>query len=401
MKNKLPHDWQIVKLGDIAQIVNGTTPSTINDEYWGGDIVWITPKDLGKLEHKEVYSSERLITKDGFNSCNLSLIPRDSILLSTRAPIGYIAINKVELCFNQGCKGIIADKSIDNNYLFYFLFQSKNKLENLGSGATFKELSTEKIKKFEIILPPLFEQKRIADVIETKLQAVERVKKVTNEQLELTESLLDSYISKVYNGKKYNNVRLDKMSLINPTTKGKIPQDSDMRVTFVPMSAVDAAKGEISNEEVRPVSQVRKGYTYFVNNDILFAKITPCMQNGKHAIAKNLKTGIGFGSTEFHIIKPLENVIPEWIHFYLRQKRYLLDAENNMQGAVGQQRLPENYLKETLIPLPSTNEQRIIIEDLKSKDNKIRKIMDNITEQLSFIDALQSSILRQAFKGKL
>jgi type I restriction enzyme S subunit len=194
MKNKLPHNWKIVKLGDIAQIVNGTTPDTSNGEYWGGDIVWITPKDLGKLDGKEVYSSERLITKDGFNSCNLSLIPRDSIVLSTRAPIGYIAMNKVELCFNQGCKSIIASEYVDNNYLFYFLFQSKNELENLGSGATFKELSTEKIKAFEIILPPLSEQKRISDIIETKLQAVEKAKKVANEQLELTKLLFLSYL---------------------------------------------------------------------------------------------------------------------------------------------------------------------------------------------------------------
>jgi type I restriction enzyme S subunit len=257
------------------------------------------------------------------------------------------------------------------------------------------------LKNVEIPLFSLSEQNSIVRIIESKLKSIEKTKKAVNEQLKLIKSLFDSYISKIYDNRKYSNVRLDEISLINPATKGKIPKDDNMQVSFVPMSAVDAVRGEISNEETRPLSQVRKGYTYFENDDILFAKITPCMQNGKHAIAKNFKNGIGFGSTEFHVIKSLENVMPEWIHFYLRQKSYLLGAKNNMQGAVGQKRLPESYLKETIIPLPSVNEQRIIIEDLKSKYNKIRKIMDNINEQLSFIEELPSSILSQVFRGEL
>jgi type I restriction enzyme S subunit len=199
-KDKLPDDWQIIQLGDIAQIVNGATPNTGKDEYWSGEIIWITPKDLGKLGGKEIYSSERLITKEGFNSCNLSLIPTDSIVLSTRAPIGYIAINKVELCFNQGCKGIIANKDIDNSYLYHFLFQSKNDLENLGSGATFKELSTEKLKTFEILLPPLDEQKRIAAIIETKLKSVEKAKQLLNRQLSYIDALPAAILRQAFSG---------------------------------------------------------------------------------------------------------------------------------------------------------------------------------------------------------
>jgi type I restriction enzyme S subunit len=274
-------------------------------------------------------------------------------------------------------------------------------IEKSHGAVGLRHITKVETENLEIVLPPLADQKRIADIIETKLQAIEKAKKAANEQLELIELLFDSYISKTYDKRKYRSVRLDEIALINPAAKAKTYKDDDMQIAFVPMSAVDAAKGEISNEESRPLSRVRKGYTYFENNDILFAKITPCMQNGKHAIAKNLKTDIGFGSTEFHVIKPLENVMPEWIHFYVRQKKYLLDAGNNMQGAVGQQRLPENYLKDTLIPLPSKNEQIIIIKDLKLKNNKIQKIMENVTEQLSFIEVLQSSILRQAFRGEL
>jgi type I restriction enzyme S subunit len=101
------------------------------------------------------------------------------------------------------------------------------------------------------------------------------------------------------------------------------------------------------------------------------------------------------------VIKSLENVMPEWIHFYLRRRNYLLDAEKNMQGSVGQQRLPEDYLKKTEIPLPSIAEQKNIVENLKSKNNKIERIVNSVIEQLSYIDALQSSILNKAFRGEL
>jgi type I restriction enzyme S subunit len=256
----------------------------------------------------------------------------------------------------------------------------------------------EKLLKLQVYFPNLVEQNYIVTTIETKLKAAEKAKQAANEQLKLTELLFDSYISKAYDKIKYRSVRLDEIVLINQTTKGKIPQDNNIDITFVPMAAVNAVKGEIANAETRSLGQVRKGYTYFENDDILFAKITPCMQNGKHAIAKNLKNGIGFGSTEFHVIKPMEDVIPEWIHFYLRRKSYLLDAENSMQGTVGQQRLPEDYLKETIIPLPPIFVQKTIVEKLKVKNKNIRKIIDNTIEQLSYIEALQTSILYQTFR---
>ena len=129
-------------------------------------------------------------------------------------------------------------------------------------------------------------------------------------------------------------VRLGDVCDVNPSTKGKLASyNSDMVVSFLPMEAMEARTGLMKPVD-RKFSEVRKGYTYFENGDILFAKITPCMQNGKHAVARNLTNGIGFGSTEFHVLRPTIGVVPEWIYYIVSRTEFLTEAVNHFQGAV-------------------------------------------------------------------
>ena len=123
-------------------------------------------------------------------------------------------------------------------------------------------------------------------------------------------------------------VRLGDVCEINPSTKGKFASCyENMPVSFLPMEAVKAGTG-VMNPIDRKFAEVRKGYTYFENGDILFAKITPCMQNGKHAIARSLTNGVGFGSTEFHVLRPEKNIIAEWVYYFVSQKEFLRRAKN-------------------------------------------------------------------------
>lgn len=138
-------------------------------------------------------------------------------------------------------------------------------------------------------------------------------------------------------------VKLKDVCTINPK-RPFIKREDTMLTTFVPMSAVDEYTGTISFPETRPFIEVKSGYTYFKENDILFAKITPCMENGKTAIARNLIDNIGFGSTEFHVLRPECRVIPEWIHLFLRRESFRKECEKHFRGAVGQQRVPASFL---------------------------------------------------------
>ncbi len=117
----LPKGWEVKKLGEVCDVINGGTPKTGNTEYWSGNIKWLTPKDMGKLANKYVDDTSKKITTLGLQKSSAKLIPANSVILSTRAPIGHLAINVFEMATNQGCRGIIPGKSISNKYLFYFL----------------------------------------------------------------------------------------------------------------------------------------------------------------------------------------------------------------------------------------------------------------------------------------
>ena len=188
---------------------------------------------------------------------------------------------------------------------------------------------------------------------------------------------------------------------INPPRPRGFSRASDAQTTFVPMAAVDEKTGTIARPEVVPYSKVSQGYTYFEENDVLFAKITPCMQNGKHVIAKNLIDGLGFGTTEFHVIRPNNEVLPDWIHFFIRQPYFLQEATAYFTGAVGQQRVPDEFLSNYTIPLPPIEEQQRIASELKEKMTQVEKLRSSIEKQLDAINALPQVILRKAFAGEM
>ena len=153
LKRDIPVSWETKQIDDVAEIYNGATPSTINELNYGGDIVWITPKDLSDQKQKFVYKGERNISQVGYDSCSTHLLPSNTILMSSRAPIGLLAISKTELCTNQGFKSFAPKSGNIAVYLYYYLQHHIRQIEQLGTGTTFKEVSREDILKFPILKP--------------------------------------------------------------------------------------------------------------------------------------------------------------------------------------------------------------------------------------------------------
>ena len=154
------------KLGEIAEIYNGSTPSTFDSSNYDGDIIWATPKDLSDQNSKYFSQGARNITQKGFDSCSTQIIPANNILMSSRAPIGLFAINTVDCCTNQGFKNIVLDKSIaDVDFMYYFLKYHVKEIEALGSGTTFREVSKTAFEKYEISIPALPIQQKISAIL--------------------------------------------------------------------------------------------------------------------------------------------------------------------------------------------------------------------------------------------
>lgn len=177
--------WKKYKLSDIGVIVGGATPSTTVEKYYGGDIPWLTPKDLSSFNDRYIARGERNITEDGLKSCSAQLLPKGSVLFSSRAPIGYVAIAKNPIATNQGFKSIVPNKDTNSLFLYYLLKHNKANIEAMGSGTTFKEVSGATMKNIEVLLPPLEEQERIAGILgalDDKIECNNRINRNLEEQ---------------------------------------------------------------------------------------------------------------------------------------------------------------------------------------------------------------------------
>ncbi len=191
---------------------------------------------------------------------------------------------------------------------------------------------------------------------------------------------------------------------LNPK-RPRLQRDDNVLTSFVPMQAVDEYEGKITDMETRKYEEVKSGYTYFEENDVLLAKITPSMENGKAAIAKNLIDGFGFGTTEFHVFRPNEGILPAWIYYFVRRQEFRIEAKSHFRGAVGQQRVPDDFLKSYEIPIPfpddlarSLETQRRIVLRLESLLTEVKSARDLQVETLSDVNILFSVFAKQVFE---
>jgi type I restriction enzyme S subunit len=167
------------------------------------------------------------------------------------------------------------------------------------------------------------------------------------------------------------------------------------------MPAVGAGDGRVDLTQTRPFSEVKKGYTPFKEGDVLFAKITPCMENGKIAVAPALANGLGFGSTEFHVLRPYLGISARYLYYFLSRRKFRDEAERNMTGAVGQRRVPTAYLSERCIPIPPAPEQTRIVLKISELFSEIDKGVEYLSSALVQLAAYRYSILKHAFEGSL
>jgi type I restriction enzyme S subunit len=183
-------------------------------------------------------------------------------------------------------------------------------------------------------------------------------------------------------------VKIGDICDLNP----KLPKSHQLtdadEVSFVPMAAVSELSCAVETLSTKRFAEVRKGYTPFQNNDVLFAKITPCMENGKTAIARDLVGGYGFGSTEFHVLRAKDGVLPEWLHFFVRQASFRNEAKRNFTGTGGQQRVPTTFVANTLIPLPPLPEQRRIVDLLTRAEGIVRLRREAAAKAAELIPAI-------------
>ena len=190
------------------------------------------------------------------------------------------------------------------------------------------------------------------------------------------------------------------LCVVNPRTFLE-PIETDCPVSFIPMAAVEARTGQIDLSQVRPYGEVSKGYTRFSEGDVLFAKITPCMENGKIAVARGLTSGHGCGSTEFHVLRPQEGLSRDFLHYFLHQDELRKDAQRNMAGTAGQLRVPAAWLSEATLPLPPLAEQRRIVAAIETQFTRLDASVAALRRAQANLKRYRASVLKDACEGRL
>lgn len=406
----LPANWVWVRLDSVSEIVTGGTPSKNNDEYYGGTFPFVKPADLDQGRHV-VFATEFLSEK-GKNASRV--IPAESTSVCCIGTIGKCGYLEMEATTNQQINSVIP--KIKKLFIYYYCCTEYflNQLLNLASATTISIVNKSKMSGTSLPLPPLAEQQRIIDRIESLFEKLNQAKGLIQEALDSFENRKIAILQKAFSGELTKNWRKDNnigmegweekvisdVCIINPKKIDTKELSDDTIVSFIPMPAVSDILGIIDKPQKRNLGEVKKGYTNFTENDVIFAKITPCMENGKTAIVGELINGIGFGSTEFHVLRCSERINNKYLYHLLRNQSFRDEAKAVMTGAVGQQRVPKSFLENYLIKLPKIEEQTEIVNLLDEIFEKEQNAKD-LYDLISNIGLTKKAILARAFRGEL
>lgn len=193
---------------------------------------------------------------------------------------------------------------------------------------------------------------------------------------------------------------INEVAEVNPRL-GKADIPNDLPVTFVPMSCVGAGNGTVDISHERPYSEVKKGFTPFTEGDVLFAKITPCMENGKVAVVPKLRNGHGFGSTEFHVLRPRTGIDARYLYYFISNKSFRAEAEHHMTGGVGQKRVPTAYIKACTIPVAPLKQQHRIVAEIEKNFSRLDEGVANLKRIKANLKRYKTAVLKAAVEGKL
>ena len=334
--------------------------------------------------------------------------PND-ILLSVRAPVGPTNIANEKCSIGRGLAIVRPTKKLDFEYLLFIMRKFEFDIASSGSGSTFDSIGKDELKKIVFPVPKLkSDQQRIASEIKEKLASVENMRRAALKQKEAVAALQGALLREVFPYKEGDKLpegwkweKIDNIAKVNKIRKKKTAGNPDEATSFVPMDSVDDVTGSITKTLFRPYKELGQSYTYFENGDIIFAKITPCMQNGKCAIVEGMKDSFGFGSSEYIVLTPVKEAYTKWVHYFLRSVEFRNAAEDHFTGSAGQQRVPTDFVQKYPIPVPD-NDSLIISTCNKLDERHLEyfNLQKKSNQQLEAIKALPAAILREVFEFK-
>ncbi len=385
-----------MNLTPIRELVQKTRQ--IDPKKLGVDLfIYVDISSVNK-DTKRILEPQTLLVDDAPSRARKEIKADDVLVATVRPNLNGVAIVPPQYDSQIASTGFCVlrsdTKQLDPNYLFYFTQTGYfiSHLTELSTGAGYPAVSDEDILDTRIPLPPLDEQKRIASL----LARADRLRGLRRAARELGQSLLQSVFLEMFgkpeeNPKGFDVFELGEIVEINPP--GRAKAKAEQPTSFLPMTLVQPGNVFSDMLDVKKFSDISTGYTYFEENDVLFAKITPCMENGNIVIAKNSINGFGFGSTEFHVLRQNAKANAFWLYGLVSRPEFREVATRWFRGTAGQQRVPSDFLESYRVPLPPLSLQ----DEFAGVVARVEALRGRMGESERQAEGLFESLLAEAF----
>jgi len=377
------------------------------------------------IKNGEIFISndESTISEDDYRAINANgNLKHGDLLLTIVGSIGRVAIynSKLKAAFQRSVAMLRVSYELENKYLFHLVqsdfFQNQlnsNTKKNIQGGIYLNDLS-----KLHVIYPPLSEQQAITQYLDQRCGKLDAIIAIKQQQIKtldalrqsiiyhaVTKSLDDSlplldsgveWLGDIPQG--WKQYRIKDVAELSPNYSGNKPEPDEL-CTVIPMESV-SVKGNIDISNLELYENITNGLTFFENGDVIFAKITPCMENGKGAYVTNIPTRYAFGSTEFHVLRSGYKLNGKFLYYYTYNSAFRDYAAVNMTGAAGQKRVSTNFLKYTIIYLPDIGEQQRIADHLDYETQRLNNLKVNLSQQISTLQAYKKALIYECVTGK-
>ncbi len=392
--------WEWKKLGEVAEIVGGSTPKTGVEEYWNGKNIWITPAEIGR--DLFLNDSVRHISDAAVKSANLKLMPAGTVILSSRAPIGKLAISNVPFYCNQGFKNAICGDLLNNKFLFFYLLSSTAELESLGKGTTFKEISKTIVENFPVPVPPLSEQKRIVKFLDNEFSKIDTLKTNAETNLKNAKELFETTLEKETCSRMGWEIACagDLFQLTDYVSNGSFASLKENVKYFneeeyaVLIRLVDFSNNFDSNKFV----YVNKhAYDFLSKSRLMGGELIMCNIGatiGKCFICPKLNKPMTLGPNCISVTTPNNRY---FAYYFLSKnfKKILWKIINKTTL----EKFNKTQFKTLQIPLPPLSVQKEIVARLDKLSENVKRLEANYKQIIADCDELKKSILKKTFEG--
>lgn len=415
---KIPNHWHLKSSKFLFNIVNGSTPKSGVEEYWEGDITWVTPSDLSKIKNFEISESARKITNKGLESCGTSLVPSGSLILSCRAPIGSLAITTKEVCTNQGCKSLVVKGKLNTKFIYYFLNVSTEQLNIFGRGTTFLELSSDELGNFKFPFPTISEQFEIANFLDHETSKIDTLIAKQEKLIELLKEKRQAVISHAVTKGLNPNVQMKDSGV---EWLGEVPEHwtvsklkhfvnvidcKHITAEFfdegIPLASigevkgwkVNLAKAKLTNEKY--YQELIDGNRKPQIGDIIYTRNATV---GEAAIVHEElpKFALGQDVCLIHIVQKLS---PEFLLHFLKSEIIKIQLNSAMVGSTFK-RINVDDIRNYVVVIPPIEDQQLILNDLNKKIDKYDSLISLADSQIKFMQERRTALISAAVTGKI